>query len=186
MLQATTRQQIFFQCFVCKPFQIIHRDIETERTNVEKVEEILKNDKSITNVAMVHGETTTGVFNPIEEVGQVVRQHAPNAVFFVDAMSSFAAVPIDFEKSGIDFLVSSANKCTEGVPGFSFILANVKKLLNCEGNARSLSLDALGQYKGFLANGQFRFTPPTHVLMAFRKAIELQKKEGGVEGRSKR
>ena len=165
---------------------VVHKDIETEATNVKKVEEVLKNDQSITNVAMVHCETTTGVFNPIEEVGQVVRQHAPNAAFFVDAMSSFAAVPIDFEKAGIDFLVSSANKCTEGVPGFSFILANIEKLLKCEGNARSLSLDALGQYKGFLDNGQFRFTPPTHVLMAFRKAIEIQKEEGGVEGRSKR
>ena len=144
------------------------------------------NDKSITNVAMVHCETTTGIFNPTQEIGQVVRQHAPNAVFFVDAMSSFAAVPIDFEKSGIDFLVSSANKCTEGVPGFSFILANIDKLMKCEGNARSLSLDALAQYKEFLANGQFRFTPPTHVLMAFRKAIEIQKDEGGVEGRSQR
>ncbi|CAB4033657.1 2-aminoethylphosphonate--pyruvate transaminase [Paramuricea clavata] len=165
---------------------IIHKDIETEATNVKKVEEILINDKSITNVAMVHCETTTGVFNPIEKIGQVIRQHAPNAAFFVDAMSSFAAVPIDFEKCGIDFLVSSANKCTEGVPGFSFILANVDKLLQCEGNARSLSLDALAQYKGFRANGQFRFTPPTHVLMAFRKAIEIQNEEGGVTGRSQR
>ena len=153
---------------------------------MKKIEEILINDKSITNVAMVHCETTTGIFNPIQEVGQAVRKHAPNAVFFVDAMSSFAAVPIDFEKCGIDFLVSSANKCTEGVPGFSFILANVEKLLKCEGNARSLSLDALAQYKGFVANGQFRFTPPTHVLMAFRKAIEIQKEEGGVDARSRR
>ncbi|XP_028396013.1 uncharacterized protein LOC114520017 [Dendronephthya gigantea] len=165
---------------------VIHKDIETEPTNLRKVEEILANDKAITNVAMVHCETTTGIFNPIEDVGQLVRKHAPNAAFFVDAMSSFAAVPINFEKAGIDFLVSSANKCTEGVPGFSFILANVEKLEKCEGNARSLSLDALAQYKGFRENGQFRFTPPTHVLMAFKRAIELQKEEGGVEGRSKR
>ena len=144
------------------------------------------NDKAITNVAMVHCETTTGIFNPIQAVGQLVRKHAPNAAFFVDAMSSFGAVPIDFEKAGIDFLVSSANKCIEGVPGFCFILANVEKLEKCEGNARSLSLDALAQYKGFLENGQFRFTPPTHVLMAFKRAIELQKDEGGVEGRSRR
>ena len=153
---------------------------------MKKIEEILMNDKAITNVAMVHCETTTGIFNPIQEVGQLVRKHAPNAIFFVDAMSSFAAVPIDFEKCCIDFLVSSANKCTEGVPGFSFILANIDKLLKCEGNARSLSLDALAQYKGFADNGQFRFTPPTHVLMAFRKAIQIQKEEGGVEGRSQR
>lgn len=165
---------------------VIHKDIETESTNVEKVEEILMNDKSITNVAMVHCETTTGIFNPINQIGPLVRKHAPNAAFFVDAMSSFAAVPIDFEKSGIDYLVSSANKCTEGVPGFSFIIANIEKLLSCEGSARSLSLDAVAQYKGFNANGQFRFTPPTHVLMAFRKAIQLQQAEGGVEARSQR
>lgn len=135
---------------------------------------------------MVHCETTTGIFNPIQEIGQLVRQLAPKASFFVDAMSSFAAVPIDFEKCGIDFLVSSANKCTEGVPGFSFILANIDKLMKCEGNARSLSLDAVAQYKGLEANGQFRFTPPTHVLMAFKIAIQIQKEEGGVEGRSLR
>ena len=153
---------------------------------MKSVEEILINDKSITNVAMVHSETTTGMFNPIHEIGTLVRQHAPNASFFVDAMSSFAAVPIDFEKCGIDFLVSSANKCIEGVPGFSFILANLEKLLKCEGYARSLSLDAFAQYKQFEVNGQFRFTPPTHVLMAFKKAIEIQNNEGGVEGRSQR
>lgn len=153
---------------------------------MKKVEEILMKDKSITNVAMVHCETTTGIFNPVEEIGQLVRKHAPKAAFFVDAMSSFAGVPIDFQKCGIDFLVSSANKCTEGVPGFSFILANKEKLLHCEGWARSVSLDAVAQYKGFEANGQFRFTPPTHTLMAFKKALQIQDEEGGVKGRSQR
>lgn len=157
-----------------------------ESTNVKKVEEILISDKSITNVAMVHSETTTGIFNPIDKIGALVRKHAPNATFMVDAMSSFGGVPIDFEKCAIDFLVSSANKCIEGVPGFSFVIANKEKLLRCDGWARSVSLDALAQYKGLEANGQFRFTPPTHTLMAFQKAIQIQNEEGGVMARSQR
>lgn len=153
---------------------------------MKKVEEILMSDKSITNVAMVHSETTTGIFNPIDKIGALVRIHAPNATFIVDAMSSFGGVPIDFEKCAIDFLVSSANKCIEGVPGFSFIIANKEKLMHCEGWARSVSLNAVAQYKGFEANGQFRFTPPTHTLMAFQKALQIQNEEGGVMGRSRR
>lgn len=162
------------------------KDPETETTNVERVKDILVDDKTITNVAMVHCETTTGIFNPIEEVGEVIRIHSPDASFFVDAMSTFAAVPIDFEKSNIDFLVSSANKCIEGVPGFSFIIADIEKLLKCKGNARSFSLDAFSQFQGLLSNGQFRFTPPTHAILAFKKAIDFQKDEGGVKARSER
>src|SRR5947208_16657620 len=87
-------------------------------------------------------------------------------------MSSFGSITIDFAACGIDFLVSSANKCVEGVPGFSFVLCRRAVLAACEGYARSLSLDLLGQLKGFDKNGQFRYTPPTHTLLAFDRSEE--------------
>ncbi len=106
--------------------------------------------------------------------------------FIVDAMSTFGAVPIDFAAAGIDFLISSANKCLEGVPGFCFVFARRAALLACDGNARSLSLDLAGQLKGFEKNGQFRFTPPTHAILAFAQALKEFEQEGGVEARAAR
>jgi 2-aminoethylphosphonate-pyruvate transaminase len=93
------------------------------------------------------------------QIGQVAKTHGRR--YIVDAMSSFAGIPIDLKTSGIDYLVSSANKCVEGVPGFSFVIARREALVACEGYARSLSLDLLGQLKGFEKNDQFRYTPPT-------------------------
>ena len=101
-------------------------------------------------------------------------------------MSSFGAIPIDIDHDHIDFLISSSNKCLEGVPGFSFIIANKNKLMACEGQGTTLSLDLYHQWRGFENNGQFRFTPPTHVLFAFKQALLELEAEGGVEGRMTR
>jgi 2-aminoethylphosphonate-pyruvate transaminase len=144
----------------------------------------MENDPSIAMVAVVHCETTTGIFNPIEAIGEAV--HAAGRHYFVDAMSSFGAVPIDFAAAHIDYLVSSANKCIEGVPGFAFAIARTDALTACEGNARSLSLDLLAQWRGLEQNGQFRFTPPTHALLAFHQALQELESEGGVDGRAAR
>jgi 2-aminoethylphosphonate-pyruvate transaminase len=148
------------------------------------VDRMLADDSAITNVAVVHCETTTGIINPIEEIGDVVKQH--DKTYFVDSMSAFGAVPFDFKKCGIDFLVSSANKCIEGVPGFSFVICRRNSLQATEGWARSLSLNLLAQWSGLEANGQFRFTPPTHVILAFEQALCELQAEGGVEGRAAR
>ncbi len=149
-----------------------------------QIEETLKRDPAITHAAVVHCETTTGIMNPIEAIGGIV--HRAGRAFFVDAMSSFGAVPIDLARCHIDYLVSSANKCIEGVPGFSFILARKEPFLKTEGYARSLSLDLFGQWKGLESNGQFRFTPPTHAILAFQQALLELEAEGGVEGRAER
>jgi 2-aminoethylphosphonate-pyruvate transaminase len=148
------------------------------------LEDALVSDSDITHVAMVHCETTTGILNPIAEAGAVTRKH--QRVFIVDAMSSFGAIPISFDHAGIDYLISSANKCIEGVPGFSFVICRRAALLACEGYARSLSLDLLGQLKGFEKNGQFRYTPPTHAVLAFRQALDELEREGGVQARGAR
>ncbi len=157
---------------------------ESRPAVAEAVSMALDHDPAITHIGAVHCETTTGLFNPIREIGQVAARH--RKVFFVDAMSSFGAVPIPVADWGIDYLVSSSNKCIEGVPGFSFVLARRDALAQINGYARSLSLNLLAQWRGLEADGQFRFTPPTHALLAFRQALTELAAEGGVAGRAAR
>jgi 2-aminoethylphosphonate-pyruvate transaminase len=149
-----------------------------------RVAEALAADPSITHVSICHCETTSGVMNPVEAVGAVVQ--AAGKRYVVDAMSSFGAIPIDLEEAKIDYLVSSSNKCIEGVPGFAFVLARREALEETAGWARSVALDLLSQVRGLEKNGQFRFTPPTHTILAFRQAIRELHEEGGVEGRGRR
>jgi 2-aminoethylphosphonate-pyruvate transaminase len=141
-------------------------------------------DPGITHVAAVHCETTTGILNPIDELGRVTRRHRRS--YIVDAMSSFGALPIDLTGWGIDHLISSANKCIEGVPGFSFVISRREALLASEGHARSLCMDLLAQLKGFEKNGQFRYTPPTHSILAFARALDELETEGGPAARRAR
>ena len=159
---------------------------ESEDTPASLIElgDCLASDKAVTHVAVVHCETTTGLLNPIEKIGQIVRNH--DKKFIVDAMSSFGGMPIDFEKASIDYLISSANKCIEGVPGFSFVFCKTAELMKCAGYSRSLSLDLVAQLAAFEKDGKFRYTPPTHVLMAFQQALIEIEMEGGVAGRHER
>lgn len=153
--------------------------------DAKKVEEFLAANPDVTIVAMVHSETTTGILNDIAAVGSVVK--AAGKTFVVDAMSSFGGVDINVPEIGIDFLISSANKCIQGVPGFSFIIANIKKLQASKGNARSLSLDLYDQWRVMEKDGgKWRFTSPTHVVAAFHRAIAELKAEGGIAARHTR
>jgi 2-aminoethylphosphonate-pyruvate transaminase len=144
----------------------------------------LARDRAITHVGTIHCETSTGIMNPVREIGGVVKEQG--RAFIVDAMSSFAGMPMGVGSWGIDFLVSSANKCVQGVPGFAFVLARRELLLEAEDRARSVSLDLVAQWKGLEGDGQFRFTPPTHVLLAFWQALEELDREGGIGGRAAR
>lgn len=157
---------------------------EDQPLHPEDIDATLRRDADITTVAVVHCETTTGMLNPIAAIGAAVRRHGK--CYCVDAMSSFGAVPIDLAGGAIDYLMSSANKCLEGVPGIAVILARRAMLLQSAGNARSLSLDLLAQWRGLEGNGQFRFTPPTHVLLALDQALTELADEGGVPGRAAR
>ena len=154
-----------------------------EVPDAEVVKKILSEDPEITHVSMVHSETTSGIQNDIESVGKVVK--AAGKVFIVDAMSSFGGVEIPVADWGIDFIISSANKCIQGVPGFSFIICRLDELKKCEGKAVSLSLDLYDQWKG-MYDGKWRFTSPTHVVLAFSKALKEMKEEGGIPARHKR
>lgn len=151
---------------------------------VDQIEDNLARDPAITHVGIIHCETTTGILNPVEEVGALARKFG--RALIVDAMSSFGGMPIDASGCGIDFLISSANKCIEGVPGFAFVLARRELLLEAAGRSRSLSLDLVAQWKGLEKDGQFRFTPPTHALLAFWQALEELEAEGGTAGRARR
>src|SRR5215472_5097928 len=157
---------------------------ENRRITPDAVAERLAALNGVTHVAVIHCETTTGILNPVEEIGAVVER--AGAAYIVDAMSSFGAIPVDFAAARIDFLISSANKCIEGVPGFGFVLARRERILEAKGRARTLSLDLHAQRAGFEADGQFRFTPPTHALLAFYQALIELEAEGGVAGRAAR
>lgn len=152
--------------------------------NAQKIAEILDADPAITHVSMVHSETTSGILNDIEAVGKVVKEKG--RVFIVDAMSSFGGVDIPVKEWGIDFIISSANKCIQGVPGFSFIIARRDLLEESAGKARSLSLDLYDQWKTMEVDGKWRFTSPTHVVLAFAQAMKELEEEGGIPARSAR
>ena len=149
-----------------------------------EVARLLDADPGLGHVAVVHGETTTGIVNPIGPICAAAEARGRSVI--VDSMSAFGGIPLDVAALGADFVVSSANKCIEGVPGFSFVLARRTALLATEGRARTLSLDLLAQWKGLEGNGQFRFTPPTHALLAFRQALRELADEGGVAARHAR
>ena len=158
---------------------------ETELVTGEVARKALEANPDITHLSMVHSETTTGLLNPIEEVAEVLKGR--NITFIVDAMSSFGGVPIDMKKLDIDFLVSSANKCIQGVPGFGFIIAKKDKLIATKGKARSLSLDIYDQWETMeKGGGKWRFTSPTHVVHAFYQAMKELNEEGGIVARSER
>lgn len=155
-----------------------------KQPDVEKVRLYLEADETITHIAIVHCETTTGMLNPIEAVGKLAQQFGKT--FIVDAMSSFGGVPIDMEACHIDYLISSANKCIQGVPGFGFVIAKQTALEKCEGVSRSVALDLYDQWKVMDIDGKWRFTSPTHVVAAFSQAIDELVEEGGIEKRFER
>ncbi len=158
---------------------------EIESTGLGQVEQMVANDQGITHVAMVHCETTTGMLNPVEAVGEIVRRHG--RVFILDAMSSFGGIPMSMESTGAHYLISSANKCIQGVPGFGFVVADRATLGGTEGWARSHSLDLLDQWREMEANGgKWRFTSPTHVVSAFSQALDELEAEGGIDARHTR
>ena len=146
-----------------------------------EVAEILAADPAITHVMAVHCETSSGILNPIEEIADVTR--AAGRKLLIDSMSAFGALPLDPEGLGCAAFVSSANKCIEGVPGFGFVIARKDEITNARGNAHSLALDVFAQWKTMEDSGQWRYTPPTHAVAAFIKALDLHAAEGGAPGR---
>ena len=172
-------------CDTAKVKNTIYKIEQTETYDLNHLENILKEDQDITHIAVVHCETTSGILNPIKKIGEIVKKY--NKIFILDAMSSFGGIHFNVPEHQIDFLISSSNKCIQGVPGFGFIIAKKSELLKCEGKARSHSLDIFDQWKVMEnGNGKWRFTSPTHVVRAFYQALLELEAEGGVKTREAR
>jgi 2-aminoethylphosphonate-pyruvate transaminase len=157
---------------------------DSEAPSPEEIVGILNADRTISHLWIVHCETTSGIVNPIAEICKAVSGRALTVM--VDAMSSFGAIPIDMAQSNIDVMVASSNKCIEGVPGFSYALVRRTLLEESEGICHSTVLDLYEQWSVLERTGQFRFTPPTHALVAFQKALEEYAREGGLAARNAR
>lgn len=148
------------------------------------VDEALRADPAITHVAQVHCETGTGILNPLPDIAEACARHGKGLI--VDAMSSFGAIAIDVSRHPVDAVVAASGKCIEGVPGMGFVIARKEALEKCQGNSHSLAMDLLDQWSYMERTTQWRFTPPTHVVAAFRAALDQFLAEGGTPARGAR
>jgi 2-aminoethylphosphonate-pyruvate transaminase len=163
-----------------RPHEIL-RYGDDEKPKLAEIEALLDTDPGIASVFLVHCETTSGLINPMRDIVAAVKKRERSII--LDAMSSFGAIPIDTAALGIDVLVSSANKCIEGVPGFAFVLCRWDLLKASKDRCHSLALDLYDQWRYMEKTGQFRYTPPTHALVAFYQALKEHEKEGSIAGR---
>jgi 2-aminoethylphosphonate-pyruvate transaminase len=162
----------------------LHATAEDTAPDLREVEAILKRTPSITHVFAVHCETTSGILNPVAAIGALARRYGK--AFLIDAMSAFGALPLAAAKIHADAIAASSNKCIEGVPGLGFVICRREALARSKSQATTLVLDLHDQWSNFEATGQYRFTPPTHVIVAFHQALEEFAAEGGVAGRGAR
>ncbi len=146
-----------------------------------ELEAALGADPSITHVGLIHCETGTGVLNPLAAVAAVCARHRKGLI--VDAMSSFAALPIDAREVRFDALVAASGKCLEGVPGMGFVFLRNDVVDRAAGNSHSLAMDLHDQHVYMEKTGQWRFTPPTHVVAALAEAMRQFAEEGGQPAR---
>jgi len=154
---------------------------EQQPADPARIDAALAADSSITHVAQVHCETGTGILNPLPEIAAIVA--ARGRALIVDAMSSYGAIPIDARSMRFDALIAASGKCLEGVPGMGFVIARRTALEGSAGNSGSLAMDLLDQWQYMQKTGQWRFTPPTHVVAALRAAIDQYQAQGGQPAR---
>lgn len=172
---------------ICDYYQreyLVHETAEDVPVDTARLDAALDADAAISHVVVVHCETTSGILNPIKEVAAIVARHQRSLL--IDSMSAFGALPLDSTEIEFDAVVASSNKCLEGAPGMGFCIARESALEKTAGNSPSLVLDLYEQWRAMQKNRQWRFTPPTHVLLAFDQALTEYEAEGGVEGRGGR
>jgi 2-aminoethylphosphonate-pyruvate transaminase len=163
---------------------VVHETPEDTPPDLAEVDRLLAADAAISHVFAVHCETTSGILNPIAEIAALVARHGRRLL--LDSMSAFGALPVDAGSIAFDALAASSNKCLEGVPGLGFVICRREALPETKGNATTLVLDLHDQWQNFEKTGQYRFTPPIHVIVALGTAIEEHAAEGGVAGRGGR
>jgi len=171
-------------CDYYKRDYLIQESAEDVPVDTRELDETLAKNAHITHVVVVYCETTSGILNPLREVSEIVAKHQRSLL--IDAMSAFGALPLDAREIEFDAVVASSNKCLEGAPGVGFCIARESALEKTQGNSPSLVLDLYEQWRAMQKNRQWRFTPPTHVLLAFDQALNEYEEEGGVAGRGKR
>ena len=171
-------------CDYYKRAYIIQETAEDVPVSPTDVDAVLAADNSISHVVVVYCETTSGILNPLRDISEVVAKHERS--FLIDAMSAFGALPLDVREITFDAVVASSNKCLEGAPGLGFCIAKETAMVKTEGNSPSLTLDLYDQWRVMQKTKQWRFTPPTHVLLAFVQAIKEYEEEGSVAGRGNR
>jgi len=154
---------------------------EDEPVSAATLASRLAEDVSITHVILIHCETGTGVLNPFTDISAVCERAGRGLI--VDAMSSFGAIEIDTRKLRFDALVAASGKCLEGVPGMGFVFLRKAVLDGCAGNSQSLAMDLHDQHAYMEKTGQWRFTPPTHVMVALAEAVAQFVEEGGQPAR---
>ncbi len=162
----------------------VHETAEDTPPDLGVIENTLKADPTITHVFAVHCETTSGILNPIPEIGTLVERYGRRLL--IDAMSAFGALPLDATQTKFDAVAASSNKCIEGIPGLGFVICRQAALVETQGNATTLVLDLHDQWQGLARTGQYRFTPPIHVIVSFHQALAEFWAEGGQPGRGKR
>jgi 2-aminoethylphosphonate-pyruvate transaminase len=162
---------------------VVHETPEDTPPDLVAVEDLLR-DGAITHVFAVHCETTSGILNPVGEIGALARKYRKS--FLLDSMSAFGALALDARAIGPDAIAASSNKCIEGVPGLGFVICRKAALERTAGNATTLVLDLHDQWRNFEKTGQYRFTPPIHVIVSFHQALAEFFAEGGQPGRHKR
>ena len=150
-------------------------------TTAADVARALDADPSITHVGLIHCETSTGILNPLPDIADVVAARGKHLI--VDAMSSFGALPIDAARIPFDALIAASGKCVEGPPGMGFVFVRKSVLETCAGNSTSLSLDLHDQWTYMEKTTQWRYTPPTHVVIALDAALEQYREQGGQPAR---
>ena len=157
---------------------------KTSKIDLNNLEFVIKENPDISHLAVVHNETTTGLLNNIDKIGQISSKYKIKMI--VDAMSSFGAIPIDMKKSNISYLAASSNKNIQGMAGISFVIADINCLKSLkEIKQLSYYLSLKEQFEYFDSHNQTRFTPPVQTVYALNQAIEELKKEG-VDERYKR
>ncbi|WP_298013247.1 2-aminoethylphosphonate--pyruvate transaminase [uncultured Castellaniella sp.] len=159
----------------------VYEVADDARHDLAEVAARLAGDPAITHVGIIQCETSTGILNPVAAIARVVAQAGRRLI--VDAMSAFGALPLDAREVPYDALIASSNKCLEGVPGMGFVIVRHEALIAAEGNSHSLALDLADQHRHLRRTGQWRFTPPTHVVAAFASALDQYRDEGGQPAR---
>ncbi len=171
-------------CDIARRQSVVLETAEDTPPDLAAIDRTLAADAAITHVFVVHCETTSGILNPVHDIALLVARHGRRLL--LDSMSAFGALPLDAAVTPFDAVAASSNKCIEGVPGLGFVIARQTAIAETKGNATTLVLDLHDQWQNFAKTGQYRFTPPIHVIVAFHQALQEFLAEGGQPGRGRR